>query len=150
MKLPGYWVFISGDFCPLQHLKENGTRLAEVAFPGETASESALEGAEFNSPFMEFSFVLEMRNARHESSGQLYTHKPLAIFVPRRFVKAERLLRKQWKMDAEKINMIAARMIRTIVPHIKSLFSPIISYLPLIRMKKKIGLDDGYPLMARQ
>ena len=67
--------------------------------PGETA-EGSLDGAEFNSPFMEFSLVQEMRNARRESPGTLYTHKPLAIYVPRRFVKAERLGRREWKMKA--------------------------------------------------
>jgi len=68
--------------------------------PGQTASEGVLDGAEFNSPFMEFSLVLEMRNARYESPGQLYTHKPLGIYVPRRFVEAERLGRRDWKMEA--------------------------------------------------
>ncbi|MFH1923925.1 MAG: hypothetical protein ABIP48_29040 [Planctomycetota bacterium] len=67
--------------------------------PGETAS-AELDGAEFNSPFMEFSLVLEMRKTRHESPGQLYTHKPLAIYVPRKFVEGERLGRKRHKMQA--------------------------------------------------
>ena len=67
--------------------------------PGETAA-IELSGAEFNSPFSEFSLVLEMRNTRYESPGQLYTHKPLAIYVPRRFVEAKRLGRKQTRMDA--------------------------------------------------
>ena len=67
--------------------------------PGETAA-IELAGAEFNSPFSEFSLVLEMRNTRYESPGQLYTHKPLAIYVPRRFVEAKRLGRKQTRMDA--------------------------------------------------
>jgi len=68
--------------------------------PGQTAQEGVLDGAEFNSPFMEFSLVLEMRNTRYESPGQLYTHKPLGIYVPRRFVEAERLGRRGWKMEA--------------------------------------------------
>jgi hypothetical protein len=67
--------------------------------PGETAA-IELAGAEFNSPFSEFSLVLEMRNTRYESPGQLYTHKPLAIYVPRRFVEAKRLGRKQRRMEA--------------------------------------------------
>jgi len=57
-------------------------------------------GAEFNSPFMEFSLVLELRNTRFESPGRLHTHKPLAIYVPRKFVQAERLGRKRHKMEA--------------------------------------------------
>ena len=68
--------------------------------PGETAAEGGLDGAEFNSPFAEFSLVLEMRNTRREAPGQFYTHKPLAIYVPRRFVEAERLGRRRWKMEA--------------------------------------------------
>ena len=67
--------------------------------PGETAVVD-LAGAEFNSPFMEFSLVLEMRSARHESPGRLYTHKPLAIYVPRKFVEGERLGRRRYKMEA--------------------------------------------------
>ena len=66
--------------------------------PGETAAAGDLDGAAFNSPFMEFSLVLEMRNTRNESPGQLYTHRPLAIYVPRRFVEGERLGRKKYKM----------------------------------------------------
>ena len=67
--------------------------------PGETAA-IELAGAEFNSPFSEFSLMLEMRNTRYESPGQLYTHKPLAIYVPRKFVEAKRLGRKQSRMEA--------------------------------------------------
>jgi hypothetical protein len=67
--------------------------------PGETRASDAGE-AEFNSPFMEFSLVIELRNTRHESPGQLYTHKPLAIYVPRRYVKAEQLGRRRHKMEA--------------------------------------------------
>ena len=67
--------------------------------PGGTAVADEA-GAEFNSPFMEFSLVLEMRNARHESPKQLYTHKPLAIYVPRKFFNGEQLGRQRHKMDA--------------------------------------------------
>jgi hypothetical protein len=66
--------------------------------PGETTADAA--GAEFNSPFMEFSLVLELRRARHESPGRLFTHKPLAIYVPRKFVEAESLGRRPDKMEA--------------------------------------------------
>lgn len=52
--------------------------------PGETqAVDSA--NSEFNSPFMEFSLVIELRDARTGSVGRLYTHKPLAIYVPRKY-----------------------------------------------------------------
>ena len=68
--------------------------------PGETQALDDAE-AEFNSPFMEFSLVIELRKTRFESPGRLaLTHKPLAIYVPRKFVKAEQLGRKRHKMEA--------------------------------------------------
>jgi len=67
--------------------------------PGETEA-SDLAGAEFNSPFEEFSLVIELRNARYESPVQIYTHKPLAIYVPRKYVDAERLGRRQYRIEA--------------------------------------------------
>jgi hypothetical protein len=67
--------------------------------PGETEVMDAAE-AEFNSPFMEFSLVIELRNTRFESPGRLHTHKPLAIYVPRKFVEGERLGRRRYKMEA--------------------------------------------------
>jgi hypothetical protein len=67
--------------------------------PGETEVED-LGGAAFNSPFEEFSLVLELRNTCHESPGEIYTQKPLAIYVPRRFVEAERLGRRPYKIRA--------------------------------------------------
>ena len=67
--------------------------------PGETAV-GDLGGAEFNSPFTEFGLVLEMRTARRASPVKLYTHKPLAIYVPRKFVAGERLGRRRHKMEA--------------------------------------------------
>jgi len=88
--------------------KEIGGRSKEIVvkwnrmgqdIPGETQVAEA-GGAEFNSPFMEFSLVMELREARFESPGQLYTHKPLAIYVPRKFVEGERLGRRQHRMEA--------------------------------------------------
>lgn len=67
--------------------------------PGETQVVEEAE-AEFNSPFMEFSLVIELRNTRFESPGRLYTHKPLAIYVPRKYVKGEQLGRRRHKMEA--------------------------------------------------
>ncbi len=66
--------------------------------PGETAT-GDLAGAEFNSPFMEFSLVLEMRDVPHDEPQRLRTHKPLAIYVPRKFVEGERLGRRRHKME---------------------------------------------------
>ncbi len=67
--------------------------------PGETRAVDA-STAEFNSPFMEFSLVLEMRGTHAESPGRLYTHRPLAIYVPRKFVQGEQLGRRRYKMEA--------------------------------------------------
>ena len=67
--------------------------------PGETRVLDESE-AEFNSPFMEFSLVIELRRTRFESPGQLLTHKPLAIYVPRKYVRAEQLGRRRHKMEA--------------------------------------------------
>ena len=67
--------------------------------PGETRALDAAN-AEFNSPFMEFSLVFELRNSRFDSPWRLHTHKPLAIYVPRKYVKAEQLGRRQHKMEA--------------------------------------------------
>ena len=61
--------------------------------PGGTRSTET--DAEFNSPFMEFSLVIELRNSRHESPGILYTHKPLAIYVPRKYVEGSQLGRRR-------------------------------------------------------
>jgi len=67
--------------------------------PGETEA-SDLATAKFNSPFEEFSLVIELRNARYETPGQLHTHKPLAIYVPRKYVGAQRIGRKQYILQA--------------------------------------------------
>jgi hypothetical protein len=67
--------------------------------PGETQARDAAD-LEFNSPFVEFSLVLELRNTRFESPGRLYTHKPLAIYVPRKYVQGEQLGRRRHRMEA--------------------------------------------------
>ena len=55
---------------------------------------------EFNSPFEEFALVAELRNTRYESEGQIFTHKPLAIYVPSGDIELDRLGRKSYKMKA--------------------------------------------------
>lgn len=55
---------------------------------------------EFNSPFEEFSLVTELRNTRYESEGQIFTHRPLAIYVPVGHIELDRLGRKSYKMKA--------------------------------------------------
>jgi hypothetical protein len=67
--------------------------------PGETQAADAANAA-FHSPFMEFSLVIELRNTYAESPGRLFTHKPLAIYVPRKYVRAEQLGRRRHKMEA--------------------------------------------------
>ncbi len=68
--------------------------------PGETAAGGGLEGAEFNSPFMEFSLVYEMRDTQSTSLSRLRTHRPLAIYVPNRFHPPERLGRTKERMQS--------------------------------------------------
>lgn len=53
---------------------------------------------EFNSPFEEFSLLMELKNTRHESPGAVYTHKPLAIIVPHERKDLQRLGRSEHKM----------------------------------------------------
>ena len=67
--------------------------------PGETNLRANVN-VEFNSPFEEFALALELRNTRHDSSGRLLTHKPLAIYVPEARVKLAQLGRKSYKMEA--------------------------------------------------
>jgi hypothetical protein len=43
---------------------------------------SQLLNAEFNSPFEEFSLVMELRDSKYESPGRIITQQPLAIYVP--------------------------------------------------------------------
>ncbi len=67
--------------------------------PGETEA-SDLSGAAFNSPFEEFSLVIELRNTRPEIPSGFFIHKPLAIYVPRKYVEIDRLGRKRYKIEA--------------------------------------------------
>jgi hypothetical protein len=55
-----------------------------------------LVNAKFNSPFEEFGLVTELRHALYETADRLYTHKPLAIYVPRKYVDTWRLGRKEY------------------------------------------------------
>ena len=59
-------------------------------------------GAEFNSPFEEFSLVMEVRNSKYESPGMIITQKPLAIYVPSERVELWKTGRKNYLMQ-EKI-----------------------------------------------
>jgi len=68
--------------------------------PGSTEADD-LTTAEFNSPFEEFALAIEMRETRYESPGVLYTHKPLAIYVPAQKADLDRLGRKEHLMAAK-------------------------------------------------
>ncbi len=65
--------------------------------PGEGFLEEAF-GYEFNSPFEEFSLLMELRNTRTESPGIVCTQRPLAIYVPGQRKDLDRLGRKDYKM----------------------------------------------------
>lgn len=67
--------------------------------PGETAV-CELASAKFNSPFQEFGLVKELRQRRCQGQRSLLTHKPLAIYVPRKFVEPERMGRKSYWMES--------------------------------------------------
>lgn len=101
-RLPG----TSALFCV--RTKEADNRSIEIVIkwnrmgqdiPGETRVVDSAN-AEFNSPFMEFSLLLEMRKRRARSHCEIYTHRPLAIYVPRKFVQGEQLGRRRHKMEA--------------------------------------------------
>ena len=67
--------------------------------PGETQAWE-LSGTEFNSPFEEFALLMELRAASRGVQGRLLTHKPLAIYVPKKFVEADRMGRRPYKIEA--------------------------------------------------
>ncbi len=68
--------------------------------PGETQARD-METAEFNSPFEEFSLVEELRRRTDESPESFLTHRPLAIYVPRRRIDPKQLGRKSYKLETK-------------------------------------------------
>ena len=68
--------------------------------PEDEESEE-LTGAQFNSPFEEFSLVMELRNSRYESPGIIITQKPMAIYVPSERVELWRTGRKKYIMQTK-------------------------------------------------
>ncbi|MBN3039924.1 MAG: hypothetical protein JW867_02230 [Candidatus Omnitrophica bacterium] len=58
-----------------------------------------LINAEFNSPFEEFSLVMELRKAMGKSYKNVTIHKPLAIFVPSERTELWQTGRKRYKMQ---------------------------------------------------
>jgi hypothetical protein len=57
--------------------------------------------AEFNSPFEEFSLVMDLRDALRTADRAVFTQKPLAIFVPATQVELWRTGRKEYMMQAK-------------------------------------------------
>ena len=55
--------------------------------------------AQFNSPFEEFSLVMDLRDAQVGQGRRIYTQKPLAIFVPAARVDLWRTGRKEYMMQ---------------------------------------------------
>ncbi len=66
--------------------------------PDRDEESESLIGAKFNSPFEEFSLVIEMRDSKYESGGSIITQKPLAIYVPSEHVELWRSGRKEYIM----------------------------------------------------
>ncbi|GAG95263.1 unnamed protein product, partial [marine sediment metagenome] len=54
-----------------------------------------LINAEFNSPFEEFSLVMELSSAIYDSSKKIIAQKPLAIYVPSESIELSRTGRKE-------------------------------------------------------
>ena len=68
--------------------------------PFDTFTFSKFAEAEFNSPYEEFSLVMEMRE--DPSHTLMRTHKPLAIFVPAKKMKLWQTGRSQTKIESKK------------------------------------------------
>jgi len=68
--------------------------------PVDTMTLVRFADGEFNSPFEEFSLVLEMRNRRHRRLVR--THKPLAIYVPPERLQLWQTGRSRSKMERKK------------------------------------------------
>lgn len=60
-----------------------------------------LENAEFNSPFEEFSLVMELRDAMKTADQKVFTQIPFAIFVPAANVELCSTGRKEYMMQAK-------------------------------------------------
>lgn len=58
-----------------------------------------LINASFNSPFEEFSLVMELREALKTAKQRVAIQKPLAIYVPKAQIELNRLGRKEYKID---------------------------------------------------
>ena len=68
--------------------------------PMDTFTRSKFIETDFNSPYEEFSLLMEMRT--RASPGTIRTHKPLAIFVPAKRLELWKTGRSQSKIDYKK------------------------------------------------
>ena len=73
-------------------------RMGEEIPAGDEESESMI-GVKFNSPFEEFSLVMEVRKSKYESRGAIITQQPLLIYVPYERVELWRSGRKEYIMQ---------------------------------------------------
>jgi hypothetical protein len=67
----------------------------------EIPGDEEFMNAEFNSPFEEFSLVMELRDALKTADRKVFTQKPFAIFVPATRVELWRTGRKEYMMQAK-------------------------------------------------
>lgn len=74
-------------------------RMGQDVPVGDASDE--LINAEFNSPFEEFSLVMELRNPAHKSHEKIIIQKPLAIYVPSERRELWQFGRKEYKMQAK-------------------------------------------------
>jgi len=67
----------------------------------EIPGDKEFMNAEFNSPFEEFSLVMDLRDTLRTANRAVFTQKPLAIFVPATRVEFWRTGRKEYMMQAK-------------------------------------------------
>jgi len=114
--------------------------------PGATRADD-LATAEFNSPFEEFSLALELRLAGGGRSGRVLTHRPLAIYVPARRVRLERLGRRLYKIEAKRdahaeIELDPHRMYAVIYEWVKGIDTVEARNAGLIDTEAMVGLVE--------
>jgi hypothetical protein len=68
--------------------------------PGSEVAEEHAH-AEFNSPFEEFSLVMELKHAKHRTPVNVITQKPLGIYVPAKHIELERMGRFEYKLQSK-------------------------------------------------
>ncbi|NCC50182.1 MAG: hypothetical protein EOM20_03100 [Spartobacteria bacterium] len=71
-----------------------------TVIPVDTFSFQEFAAGEFNSPYEEFSLVMEMRNQKGE--GRIRTHKPLAIYSPLKKVELWQTGRSKTRIEQKK------------------------------------------------